>query len=510
MILKKFFGKTIEAAKKSAQQMYGDDFLLIESSEGDGENKEAKITIVSDANKGSGQEKTRPGSTSPKAKTSMAAEGVKFERSSQQPKASANNGTSSKLKSLRKIAEKQVEAKEKAGTFGLNLHKAQAKQNGSIKKELNEQPKEPASGTVYSRALVRPKNNTSNNSQELTSTVAQEAKPGSNGRTAQPKKSTGKKFITHFKESRINEQQTNDIPPVSRSSRRDQREITALHKRFDKVEALLDSALISANLDYASHPAFQQLVHTGINTSVIAGWFSKIIEEGIDPYDQSEIFMSKLAAIIRDALGTKASEEPQKFMLFAGPSGAGKTHLIMKLSQHPDFMLNKKIAVVSVYPQDKSASNYYTILEAYCNDQNLPHFKVKNNLDVTKQMEQWKEFDHVLIDTPSISIEQDNSFREFWKVRQLLSPLAPLEVHYVVNASMNRFYFRNSSAKHHPLQPDYVAITHLDEVSQWGAVIPFLQEMGCNARYISSGKSMPNSLNEFDPQWFAHKVLQEI
>jgi flagellar biosynthesis GTPase FlhF len=317
----------------------------------------------------------------------------------------------------------------------------------------------------------------------------------------------GDSLLSKFDRSRPKiRERTAPAPPAIR---REQREITALHKRFDKIEALLDSAFISTNLDYASHPAFQQLVHTGIGTSVIAGWFSEIIKQGIDPYEQNEIFMNKLSGIIRDALSGSASGTPEKYLLFTGPSGAGKTNLVMKLCLHPEFLADKKLAVVSLLPQGDKSGYYYTILEPFCRDHTIPYFQVRSGAEVTRMQQEWEEYDHILIDTPSISTEQNHSFREYWKIRQLLASLTPLEVHYVVNASMNRYYFQNSTAANHPLQPDYVAITHLDEVSQWGPVIPFLKQMGCSARYISQGDDLPGSLNEFDPTWFARKVLQD-
>jgi flagellar biosynthesis GTPase FlhF len=45
MILKKFLGKTLDAAKKSARQMYGDDFVILESSSSE-EKEEAGITVM--------------------------------------------------------------------------------------------------------------------------------------------------------------------------------------------------------------------------------------------------------------------------------------------------------------------------------------------------------------------------------------------------------------------------------------------------------------------------------
>lgn len=511
MILKNVFGKTIEAAKKSAQQMYGDDFLVIESNDGNGSGK-ASITIFSDEKKKK-KEHTSANPKSAPEKKELKPEnnteenpGVMFERTTPKKEESLpKEKTEDKLSSLRKFAQQldNPELNKKNEETGNGTFNFSETNNGNLN-GTNGHHQNGNGTSAYGRAAVR---NPLNGNGEQKTPPAQQ-KGSDIPEYPEDKSASGNGFLTHFKQTESSREKQ-QRPLVVTPNRNEQREINALHKRFDKLEALLDSALISANLDYASHPAFQQLVHTGINTSVIAGWFSKIIEKGIDPYDQPEQFMVKLAGIIRNALGEPKLDKPQKYMLFVGPSGSGKTSLIMKLSQHPELMENKKIAVVSIHPQKEPSFRYYTILKPFCEDHDFPYFEIKNGKDVNDHLEIWDEFDHVLIDTPSINIEQENSFRNFWKIRQMLTPLTPLEVHYVVNASLNKFYFRNSSATHHPLQPDHVAITHLDEVSEWGPIIPFLQEMDCTARYISKGEESPNSLGEFDPRWFAQRILQE-
>jgi len=98
---------------------------------------------------------------------------------------------------------------------------------------------------------------------------------------------------------------------------------------------------------------------------------------------------------------------------------------------------------------------------------------------------------------------------EYWNIRQLLAPQATLGGHFVGNAALSKFYFANSTARNHPMQADYISITHLDEVSEWGPISPFMKEMDCAARYISTGTDLPASLSEFNPQWFAQKVLED-
>src|SRR5690625_2526710 len=53
MELKKFFGKTLEAVKKSARQMYGDDFIVLDTSPPD-KHQKAGITVMA-AKRGAGE-----------------------------------------------------------------------------------------------------------------------------------------------------------------------------------------------------------------------------------------------------------------------------------------------------------------------------------------------------------------------------------------------------------------------------------------------------------------------
>jgi flagellar biosynthesis GTPase FlhF len=268
---------------------------------------------------------------------------------------------------------------------------------------------------------------------------------------------------------------------------------------------MLAESLISANLDYASHPTFQQLLKAGVRGTTISGWFKEIMNVGVDPFENKETFLFEMGKIIRNAITIDEPRVAQPNMVFVGASGAGKTTMIMKLVEHPDFFAQKRVAIVSVIP--RNSHQKYSILEPFSRDHNLDYYQVKDGIDVSKLMKKLVEYDHVLFDTPSISLEKETAFREYWKIRQILASVMPLEVHFVVNASMEQFYFRETYAANHPLQPDYVAITHLDETQRWGHLIPFLKTLGCGVRYLSMGTQVPDDVHAFSPTWFAEQIL---
>src|SRR5690625_4800625 len=618
MELKKFFGKTLEAVKKSARQMYGDDFIVLDTSPPD-KHQKAGITVMAakrgagengrDSSKESGDKgagwreprddgantkgsydessgrnltdgdsgegdssskmdgeagddrsgsrnrsgsKKRPDGRGTRSKAGRTRhrkrdklgrfvkqnrdEAVHDDehptpddpsagRSAGRAAAGKKSSSSSNLEALRKYAEKQElrsvpMAEEEMSSAPMTYSRAsirrQTPHNMMDQLEQSEagadsvQPKNGAARNVRAEnETVQPKNRAAQNVGAENETVQPKNGAVRNGSHNSDRTGTDLTNVSQKFEPRNLQSNGAHAGPGQSAMRRDRQEEAALHKRFDKLEKLLGSSLISSNFDYVSHPAFQQLVQTGISTSVIARWFSSIIKQGVDPYDQPETFMVKLSGIIREAINRPAEGEPHKYLLFTGPSGSGKTHLIMKLALHDDFMADRKVGVISLLPQGKESELYYTVMEPFCKDRGIPWFPVRNGREVTRLLEEWESYDHLLIDTPSISTEQDHSFRQYWKLRQLVTPLAPLEVHYVVNAALSRFYFQQSLATHHPLLPDYVAITHLDEISQWGPIIPFLDEMGCAARYVSTGSSVPYSLKEFNPAWFAQQVLDE-
>ena len=459
MILRKFLGKTVDAAKQSAQQMYGNDLSPLRSLAIDPDNEKE-------------DQESQNQNERPKKKHRK---GVHFERS-HSSKSTNEHATSSKLKAIRQYAAQQMPAEEEA----------KKKTTGSGTNAAHSKPKN-TPGTYYSRSSIRAKRSTHQINQETKATVT----------GANPEK----------KEFKLPNQPQKERAVPSGSE--DQAKVRDLHNRFDELESFLHSTLTDTDSDYVAHPAFQKLLHTGIHKGIITNWFSAIIDKGIKPYDQTELFMSELTAIIREALDKTTSEDAQKYLLFTGLSGTGKTEMIMKLSRHPDLMLNQQVGIVSVIPATEDSNCYYTILESFCEDQDIPYCEARNEEDILLIQEEWDDFDHILFDSPSLPKYKEAAASRYQQLLNMTAPLSDeLEIHCLVDAARNEFYNKESGALYSRLNPDFLAVSHLDETSQWGPLIPLLKEVECSLRYVSTGKDMPGSLDHFDPKWFTKTMLQ--
>ncbi|MEX1213265.1 MAG: hypothetical protein WEA36_10500 [Balneolaceae bacterium] len=478
MILKKFSAPTLEAAKAEAKEVYGEDFVLLES-DPSSLNGDAQITVIVDQRK----------------ETSVA----------------GNHRHEEPLVVIRPTPVQGASPGRRRSPLESVRLFARAQENGN----MESRDPEPVVTTSYNRSMARPgspglrtslRKNGHKAGQPLSSDTPEPSKPEVDP-NPEPRDSLTQELVGD--RPRSNPLVQSDRPrqnPV-REDRQHRRELEAVHYRFDQIESILNSSILAANLEYLAHPSFQQLVKVGVHPTVISGWFSSILQKGIDPYNNGRTFMHELATILRTTLSRQSETPTRPFLLFTGPSGGGKTALIQKLALHPDFMGKQSVAVVSVMTTGDTP--YYTVLNPFCRDCDIPYYEVTPEENLASYKEEWSTYDHVLIDTPSLQVQQPESFRGFRDQRKWLSECGPMEVHYVVNAASQSLYFQGETPSSHPVRPDYLDITHLDEVVKWGHLIPMFQKLEIPTRYVTAGVDIPESLMRFDPAWFTRQLLKK-
>lgn len=469
MILNKFLDKTIETAKQSALQMYGYNLTELKSILHDEDGDEGSRKNSSQ------QKKKNENKHLPTAQRKRA--GVTFERSTRtDSKNSSNddvdNDIESKLTAIRKYAAEQTasNAAEMSHWEGNSSN-----DNGSQKQSTT-------SKRLYSRKDIR-----------------SQAKKTDNKITAMKSKDHGDSSRTV---SSIDQKQFS-FKHENKSEKEE--EERSLHQRLDRLESLMHLTLSSDDLSYASHPAFHKLLHKGVPKRLISKWFHTISDQSIHPNKQEELFQSKLSSIIQEEISGIHSGNPKKLLLFTGRSGSGKTSMVMKLSQQSHLFEEQDIAVASIVPDDNTKLNYYTILDPFCKDHDIPYYRLKNEQELDTLSKEWKSFDHILIDTPSIELIDEFFFKQFVNIKQKLLSLYEMETHYLVNTAVNGVAFNDPLAVQ--VKADHLAFTHIDQSNKWGRTVQLLIQSDYGLRFINSSESVEDEIDIFKPELFAKKLL---
>lgn len=477
MILTDFLDQTLEAAKQSAQQIYGDDLSVLRTiftEEGLTEDRDQQQPRKSIDDNSSEADKKG---------------GVVFERSdngNQNKETGSNQQLSKKLNSIRQYAAQQSD--EEVAAFN-KYNKQQAPTPD--KKETN------SKNQLYSRSDIRQKTT----AQDAPDNVVEESEQSSGNQETEYGKIP---LYDHFVENL-----PDGVAKVSGATDTSQKEQTlgdTLEQRLDRMESLIHLALSSPDTAFSQHPLFHKLLHKGVSQKMIKDWFSNIAQQQIHPEQQPELFESKLEQQIFDQLKLSTADSPAKHLLFTGRSGAGKTHLIMKLASLPGFMRDQKIGVAAFLPENIDPQKKYSILEPFCRDSNIDFYPLPTAQQADKCSKQWSTYDHILIDTPALEMCGPQQVEQLKELKNRVYAQAESETHYLINTALNGTAFNDPLAQE--IEADHIALTHIDQSLKWGKTVQLLANTDYKLRYICSGPSVTDDLLPFNPQKYARKLLR--
>jgi len=492
MILNKFIDKTLEAAKQSALQIYGDDYSNLTNMM-PGDDKQGNQDEEHPQKK---KEKESEGVTPTNGNPEGA---VVFERShdkNSRKKQSSDRTIDQNLKSIRKYAAQQTTDNRES----FHTKDSTADATPPIAEETGDSSYNKSASSVYSRKAIRPKKpvtkdkSRSSREQEFDNLKLNNMTPSPQKNQEEPYDQLVQGLPNDISE-RVNDED-------QESEKNDSGDI---HKRLDRLESLMHLALSTPDAAYYEHPLYHKLLHKGVSQKLIKQWFEHITAQGIEPTQQADLFYAKLLQQIDECLEQSKADTSKKVMIFTGRSGAGKTHLIMKLASIPNFLADKKIGIACFAPTTNT-KNKYSILEPFCNDKDIDFYRFENTDSITALTAKWDIYDHILIDTPSLEMDGQSLSNDISTLQKSVARHTETETHYLVNTAVNGTAFNDPLAQE--VKADHLALTHIDQSLKWGKTLQLLTNTDYKLRYISSGPSIAGNLLPFDPEKFARKLLR--
>ena len=258
---------------------------------------------------------------------------------------------------------------------------------------------------------------------------------------------------------------------------------------------------------WTAHPLYGRLLDNGLRPKTATALLGDLTERGVDPSEspRDELHWA-LAQVVCRRIQTDSTAEDTGVIALVGPSGAGKTSLALKLAVHDRMLAGQDTVVLHLCPEAGRNASYQSPTALYRRF-GLPVRSVQTEEDMAKALRCVDDFEQVLVDTPPLPMPLSDARPVLRRYRRLLRPLPRPAVHFVVDATRALGGIDEEAFARLPLRPTAAAVTHLDEVHDWGQVAEWLIHIDLPVQIVSEGPEVPDGARAFSLRWFVEDIM---
>ncbi|TSB46426.1 flagellar biosynthesis protein FlhF [Alkalicoccobacillus porphyridii] len=194
----------------------------------------------------------------------------------------------------------------------------------------------------------------------------------------------------------------------------------------------------------------------------------------------------------------------KKYMIFAGPTGVGKTTTIAKLAAEAALHQKKRVAIFTTDTYRIAAIDQ---LKTYASILQMPIEVIYSLEDFHKASETYSDYDLILIDTAGRNFIHDFYLQELQKTIDL-SDQAAL---YVVLSLTSKYSDMKSVLQQFKKLPvNQVIFTKKDETSTYGAMLNVMIDDGLGIAYLTNGQNVPDDVIHVNEDLVLSTVMEGI
>lgn len=255
---------------------------------------------------------------------------------------------------------------------------------------------------------------------------------------------------------------------------------------------------------------YKKLIYEQLVDAEMAPEYAKEIIEEVGDLITPDSTIDRVLAIVYQKIVLKLgqphllkteSDDRLHCSFFIGPTGVGKTTTIAKIVS--DLKLNHKLKVALI-----TADTYRIAaveqLTTYAAILDIPVSVVYTPDEMKDAIEQYKDYDHVLVDTAGRSHLNEEQRQD---LIELLNSVEEKDV-YLMLSITTKYQDLLDLAEAYRTFADYNMIfTKLDETSGIGNIYNLKMKTGMPLSYITYGQNVPDDFSKLDTQFIAKKLL---
>lgn len=303
---------------------------------------------------------------------------------------------------------------------------------------------------------------------------------------------------------------------------KEEKKPTAIEEKLDNIQSIIEARMSEevAKAEEEVKPeknanfTYVQLIYNQLlENEVEEKYINQIISEIESSLKKENNLDTILAAVYQKIILKLGSTEVintekgrNKILFFVGPTGVGKTTTIAKIAS--EFKLDKELKVAMI------TSDTYRIaaveqLRTYANILDIPLQVVYTIDELNSAIEQFKDYDLVLIDTAGRSHKNKEQCMEMMHLvnDSTLPENSDKQVFLVLSAATKYRDLLNIVDVYGEIGKFSLIFTKLDETSTLGNILNIKLYTGANLSYVTSGQTVPDDISMIDAQKLAKNLL---
>lgn len=302
----------------------------------------------------------------------------------------------------------------------------------------------------------------------------------------------------------------------------EKRENSAIEEKLDSLQSLLEQQLqkpeeepepkVEEPQEESETDKFMKLLHTTMLENEVDETYADQILEEIGQLNKPNLpFDYALANIYQKMIlkfgkpsGITPAKDGVKAIFFIGPTGVGKTTTIAKLASKFRLDEKKKVALLTADTYRIAAAEQ---LRTYANILEVPFRVVYSEEELGKAVEDFKEYDYILIDTAGHSHQNNEQKENMCKLIGTLNEKIEKEIYLVLSATTKYRDLRSIADSYKGIADYKLIFTKLDETTTLGSLLNMRLYTGASLSYVTCGQNVPDDMEEFNPQKTVKRLL---